>query len=77
MVFHRIFLGKRRSLLHPNAAQGFLFPLQSYSKKTLRKKCPVKRSKIQTECAHASRASYNTPQIELIQYGGRICKKVC
>ena len=28
-------------------------PLQSYSKKTLRKKCPEKRSKIQTKCAHA------------------------
>ena len=31
------FSGKRRSLLHPNMAQGSFFPLQSYSKKTLRK----------------------------------------
>ena len=28
---------KSRSLLHPNTAQGSLFPLQSYSKKPLRK----------------------------------------
>ena len=31
---------KRRSLLHPNTAQGSFFPLQSYSKKTLRKNVP-------------------------------------
>ena len=35
-----------------------------------------RRSKIQTKCAHAPWASYNTPQIELIQYGRRIGKKV-
>ena len=35
-----------------------------------------KRSKIQTKCAHAPWASYNTPYIELIQYGHRIGKKV-
>ena len=29
------FSGKRRSLLHPNTAQGSFLPLQSYSKKTL------------------------------------------
>ena len=29
-----------------------------------------------TKCAHAPWASYNTPQIELIQYGRRIGKKV-
>ena len=40
------------------------------------KKCPEKRSKIQTKCAHAPWASYNTPQIELTQYGRRIGKKV-
>ena len=33
-------LEKRRSLLHPNTAQGSFFTLQSYSKKTLRKKVP-------------------------------------
>ena len=31
------FSGKRRSLLHRNTAQGSFSPLQSYSKKTLRK----------------------------------------
>ena len=31
------FLGKRPSLLHPNTAQRSFFPLQSYSKKILRK----------------------------------------
>ena len=35
-----------------------------------------KHSKIQTKCAHAPWASYNTPYIELIQYGHRIGKKV-
>ena len=40
------------------------------------KECPKKRSKIQTKCAHAPWASYNTPLIELIQYGRRIGKKV-
>ena len=34
------------------------------------------RSKIQTKCVHAPWASYNTPEIELIQYGHRIGKKV-
>ena len=34
------FSGKRRSLLHPNTGQGSFFPLQSYSKKTLRKNVP-------------------------------------
>ena len=34
------FSGKRRSLLHQNTAQGSFFPLQSYSKKTLRKNVP-------------------------------------
>ena len=32
--------------------------------------------KIQTKCAHAPWASYNTPWIELTQYGRRIGKKV-
>ena len=34
------FSGKRRSLLHPNTAQRSFFPLQSYSRKTLRKNAP-------------------------------------
>ena len=47
MVFQTFtvyFWGKRRSSLHPNTAQQFFFPLQSYSKKTLRKNVP--------KCAH-------------------------
>ena len=38
--FNVYFSGKRRSLLHPNTAQGSFFPLESYSKKTLRKNVP-------------------------------------
>ena len=34
------FSGKRQSLLHPNTAQGSFYPLQAYSKKTLRKNVP-------------------------------------
>ena len=34
------FCGKRRSSLHPNTAQRYFLPLQSYSKKTLRKNVP-------------------------------------
>ena len=52
------------------------FPLESYSKKILRKKCPGRRSYKQTRCAHAPWASYNTPYIELIQYDPRIGEKV-
>ena len=42
----------------------------------LYEKMSRKHSKIQTKCAHAPWASYNTPLIELIQYGRRIGKKV-
>ena len=38
------FSGKRRSLLHPNTAQRSFFPLQSYSRKTLRKRLALIRS---------------------------------
>ena len=34
------FLGKRRTVLHPNTGQESFFPLPSYSKKTLRKNVP-------------------------------------
>ena len=44
-----------------NTAQQSFFPLESYSKKILRKKCPGRRSYKQTKCAHAPWASYNTP----------------
>ena len=56
--FTAYFSGKRRSLLHRNTAQGSFSPLQSYSKKTLRKNVP--------KCAHAPWASHNTPQINSI-----------
>ena len=62
IMFHCIFLGKKGDHYYIQTRQKDLFfPLQSYSKKTLRKKCPEKRSKIQTKCAHALWASYNTP----------------
>ena len=32
-------------------------------KENFKKKCPEKRSKIQTKCAHAPWASYNTPSL--------------
>ena len=34
------FSRERLSLVHPNKAQGSFFPLESYSKKTLRKNVP-------------------------------------
>ena len=40
MAFTLNFSGKRRSLLNPNTAQRSFFPLQSYSKETLRKIAP-------------------------------------
>ena len=38
-------LEKRRSLLHQNTTQGSFFPLQSHSKKTLRKNVPKSAQK--------------------------------
>ena len=43
------FLGKRQSLLHPNTAQGSFFQLQSYSKKTLRKKLMPRKVLVNTK----------------------------
>ena len=40
LIRFKEYSGKRRSLLHPNTAQGSFFSLQSYSKKTLRKNVP-------------------------------------
>ena len=54
---------ERRSLLHPNTAQGSVFPLQSYSKKTLRKNVPKTARKYKRNVLmldHAPWASYNT-----------------
>ena len=57
----------------PRGAQRSFFPLQPYSKKTLRKNVPESTRKYKR---NAPWASYNTPYIELIQYGRRIGKKV-
>ena len=43
--FSVYFSGKRRSLLHSNTAQGSFFPLQPYSKKTLRENVPKSNRK--------------------------------
>ena len=45
------FSGKRRSLLHPNTAQRSFFPLQSYSRKTLRKRRALIRSEYIGMCS--------------------------
>ena len=52
-----------------------LFPHYNLILRKVFKKCPEKRLKIQAKCSHTPWASYNTPQIELIQYGRRIGKK--
>ena len=38
-----------------------LFPITIIYLNNFEKKCPEERSKIQTKCAHAPWASYNTP----------------
>ena len=52
-TFTVYFSGKRRSLFHPNTARGSFFPLESYSKKTLRKNVSKRVRKKQTKCARA------------------------
>ena len=54
MLFHSIFLGKRRSLLHPNTAKQSFFPLQPYSSNILRKNALKGAHKYYTKCAHDS-----------------------
>ena len=77
MVFHCIFLGEKAIIVTSKHGTRNFFPITIlFYKENSKKKCPEKRSKIQTKCAHAPWASYNTPQIELIQYGRRIGKKV-
>ena len=77
MVFHCIFLGEKAIIITSKHGTRNFFPITIlFYKENSKKKCPEKRSKIQTKCAHAPWASYNTPQIELIQYGRRIGKKV-
>ena len=54
------FSGKRRSLLHPNTAQGS-FSHYNLILRKLYEKMSQKRSKIQTKCAHPPWVFYNTP----------------
>ena len=51
----------RGPLLHPNMAQGSFVPLQSYSKKTLRKNVPKSARKYKQNELMQPGASYNTP----------------
>ena len=51
----------RGPLLHPNTAQGSFSPLQSYSKKTLRKNVPRSARKYKQNVLVQPGASYNTP----------------
>ena len=53
------------------------FPITNLFKENFKKKCPEKRSKIKTKCAHAPWASYkySLNRINSI-YGRRIGKKV-
>ena len=76
MVFHCVFLGKRAIIITSKHGTRIFFPVTILFQENFKKKCPEKHSKIQTKCAHAPWASYNTPQIELIQYDRRISKKV-
>ena len=56
----------------------FFFPLQSFSRKTekLARKARVNTDSSILDRPHAPWASHNTPQIQLIQHGRRIGKKV-
>ena len=76
MVFQCIFLGKKPIIITSKYGRRIFFPITILFWENFTKTCPEKRSKIQTTCAHAPWASYNTPWIQLIQYGRRIGKKV-
>ena len=73
MVFHCIFLGKKAIIITSWTRHKDLF---SHSKKTLRKNVPKNARKYKRNVLMPPWASYNTPKIELIQYGRRIGKKV-
>ena len=61
MVFHYIFLGKRAIIITSKHGTRILFPITILFLENIKKKCPEKPSKIQTKCAYAPWASYNTP----------------
>ena len=65
-----------RSLLHPNTAQGSFFPLESYSKKTLRKNVPKSARKYKRNVLMPPGHPIIILEIKSIQYGRRIGKKV-
>jgi len=67
---------KKAIIITSKQGTRIFFPITILFYENVTKKCPEKRSKIQTKCAHAPWASYNTPQIELIQYRRCIGKKV-
>ena len=61
MVFHCIFLGKKGIIITIQTRRKGLFPIRILFWENFKEKCPEKRSKIQTKCAHAPWTSYNTP----------------
>ena len=61
MDFHCIFLGKKAIIITSKHGTNISFPITILFEENFKKKCPEKRSKIQTKCAHAPWASYNTP----------------
>ena len=61
MVFHCIFLGKKAIIITSKHGTRIFFPITILFQENFKKKCPEKRSKIQTKRAHAPWASYNTP----------------
>ena len=77
--FNVNFSGKRWLLLHRNTAQRSFFPIQSFSRKTYRKIGPQSPRKYWasiSDRSHTPWSSHNTCEIQLIQYGHRIGKKM-
>ena len=69
--------GKKAIIITSKHGTKIFFPITILFQENFKKKCPERSSKIQTKCARAPWASYNTPKIEsVIQYGRRIGKKV-
>ena len=55
------FSGKKAIIITSKHGTRIFFSFTILFKENFKKKCPEKRSKIQTKCAHAPWASYNTP----------------
>ena len=61
LVFHYIFLGKKAIIITFKHDTRILFPIIILFLENSKKKCPEKRSKIQTKkCAYAPWASYSS-----------------